>query len=213
VLPELDGTEANGFSMALARRLATRRLIAVYVVTGALVIGHFAAYTYLAPLARAHGDITGSAYGVLLLGYGAAGLVATVALGRIVDNRPRLSFAIPVATVAVAAFAIGANGNVAAVTVVAVVAWGGALVSVPAMLQAAVLRVAADADVASSVYVVAFQIGIGGGAGLGGILVDSGRLDTTTLVACAGAVLALVVGLASRGVFPAEGHPEVAERE
>lgn len=219
VLPELPGAESAGFSTALFRRLATPRLLALYAVTGLLVIGHFAAYTYLAPLAEAHGGITGAGYGALLLGYGAAGLAATVGLGRLVDRRPRLSFAVPMATLAVATAVLGHSGTVA-LTIVVVLAWGGAFVCLPVMLQSAVLRVAADPDVASAVYVVAFQIGIGGGAALGGALVDAGSTDLTTVVASLATLVALVIGLARRGLFPrsavlvaAEPHHEVAQHD
>jgi predicted MFS family arabinose efflux permease len=219
VLPPLPGAESAGFSAALFRRLATPRLLSLYAVTVLMVIGHFAAYTYLAPLAVAHGGISGSGYGVLLLGYGGAGLAATIGLGRIVDRRPRLSFALPMATLAIATAVLGHSGATW-LTIVAVLAWGGAFVCLPVMLQAAVLRVAADPDVASAVYVVAFQIGIGGGAALGAGLVDAGHLDVTTVVASLGTFVALVVGVACRGLFPrsalavpSEPHVEVAQHE
>lgn len=219
VLPPLSGAQTSGFSTALFRRLATGRLLAVYAVTALLVVGHFAAYTFVAPLSAAHGGITGSGYGALLVGYGGAGLAATVLFGRLVDRRPRLSFAVPAATVAVAVAVLGRSPS-AAVTAVAVLGWGAAFVCLPVVLQSAVLRVAGDPEVASAVYVVAFQIGIGGGAALGGLLVDAGHLDLTTVVASLGALAAFGTGLACRGLFPrsaalapSERHPEVAQHE
>ena len=75
-------------------------------------------------------------------------------------------------------------------TSVAVLAWGAGFTAVPVCLQAAVMRVAADAqDAASAVYVVAFQIAVL-------------------------AVLAAVVGLSARRSFPlrAPAHEPVAVR-
>ena len=197
------------------RQLAERRLVALYVVTLVAVIGQFAAYSYIAPLAREHGGFVGSGYGLLLLGYGAAGLVGIVISTRVVDVRPRLAFVVPTATIVVALTALAVIGRSPVLTAIAVVAWGGAFTTLPVVLQGGVLRVApAVSDVASSVYVVAFQIGIGGGAFAGGMLVDAGDLDATTYVAATAALVALVVGLATRGLFPARhagGRAEAAE--
>ncbi len=204
LLPLLPGSDDAGFSRLLVGRLAERRLVTLYVVTLLVVVGQFAAYSYIAPIARAHGGFVGTGYGVLLLGYGAAGLVGILLVTRVVDVRPRLAFVVPTATIAVALSVLGVIGRNPVVTAFAVVAWGGAFTTLPVTLQGGVLRVApAVSDVASAVYVVAFQIGIGGGAFVGGLLVDAGDLDATTWLAAGSALLALLVGLAGRGLFPA----------
>ena len=219
VLPALPGAESAGFSPELLRRLARPHLLAVYAITIALVIGQFAAYSYLAPIVQAHGGITGSGYSALLLVYGALGLVAVVVLGRLVDSHPRRSFAVPMATIAIATAVLSLVGHSTVLTTITVLAWGGAFTAIPVMLQAAVLRWSQDPDVASAVYVVAFQIGIGGGAALGGVLVDGGHLDASIAITTVGATLGLVIGVCVRGLFPrrpsapAEAHLEVAQHE
>jgi predicted MFS family arabinose efflux permease len=73
----------------------------------------------------------------------------------------------------------------------------------PVVLQAAVLRVAPrSADTASSLYVVGFQIGIGGGALVGSLLVNAGLLAVLPVAALALAALGLVIVLAARRAFP-----------
>jgi hypothetical protein len=104
--------------------------------------------------------------------------------------------------VALAVLAAAAPGS-AVVTVAAVAAWGAAFTAVPVALQSAVLRVAPQsADTASALYVVTFQVGIGGGALAGSVLVNSGLVAqlplTGTLLAAAGTVLLL----AARRAFP-----------
>lgn len=204
LLPELPGARDAGFSRVLLRRLAERRLVALYLVTLVVVVGQFAAYSYIAPLARVHGGFVGTGYGLLLLGYGTAGLIGIVISTRVVDVRPRLAFVVPTATIVVALTVLALIGRNPVLTVVAVVAWGGAFTTLPVVLQGSVLRVApAVSDVASAVYVVAFQIGIGGGAFVGGMLVDAGDLDATVGLAAAAAFVALAVGVATSGLFPA----------
>ncbi len=211
LLPALPGSDDAGFSRSLLRRVAERRLVALYVVTLVAVVGQFAAYSYIAPLARDHGGFVGAGYGALLLGYGAAGLIGIVISTRVVDVRPRLAFVLPTATIVVALAALGLIGRNPVLTAVAVVVWGGAFTTLPVVLQGGVLRVAPSvSDVASAVYVVAFQIGIGAGALVGGALVDGGNLDTITWVAAGAALVALLVGLGVRGLFPARHEPPAA---
>jgi predicted MFS family arabinose efflux permease len=73
-------------------------------------------------------------------------------------------------------------------------------------LQAAVLRVAPrSADTASALYVVAFQIGIGGGALAGSLLVNAGELAVLPAAGLALAAIGLLIVLLSPRAFPARG--------
>ncbi len=184
------------------RTVRSRALTPVCAVTTVLVVGHFAAYTYIAPLVRRDGGLAGAGLSALLLGYGAAGLAGTLLVGRAVDRRPG---AVLVGTVGVVALSLVvltvARADVA--MVLAVLAWGAGFTAVPVCLQSAVLRVAPDAqDAASAVYVVAFQIGIGGGALLGERLFGAGLLDALPPIAAVLAVAAGAVGLSARRAFP-----------
>ena len=77
-----------------------------------LVIGQFAAYTYIARLVRDSAGLQGFALSAPLLGYGGAGLLGTVVAGRFVDRGPGPTLATCVALVAAAllALASGAAG-------------------------------------------------------------------------------------------------------
>jgi predicted MFS family arabinose efflux permease len=90
-------------------------------------------------------------------------------------------------------------------TVLVTLLWGGAFTAIPVLLAAAPLRIAPRArDAASALYVVAFQVGIGGGAFLGERLVRAGHLGVLPLVAGGLAIAAVVlVATLGRRVFPA----------
>ena len=222
VLPKLDplphdretrlGTQLRA-SVTIIR---DRRVAMLCATTALLVIGHFAAYTYIAPLVRRDGGLTGGGLSALLLGYGAAALAASYFVGRLVDRRPGPALAVLLAVVA------GSVGLLAPVlgpvpTVLATLLWGGAFCAIPVCLAATVLRIAPRArDAASAVYVVAFQIGIGGGAFVGERLTSAGHLGTLPLLAAALAVVALIMVVMSRSVFPArlnESDHHAAEGE
>jgi predicted MFS family arabinose efflux permease len=186
-------------SVAIVR---DRRVAMLCVTTALLVVGHFAAYTYIAPLVRRDGGLEGAGLSALLLGYGAAALIASYFVGRIVDRRPGPALSVLLAVVAVSvALLAPVLGPVP--TIVATLLWGGAFCAIPVCLAATVLRIAPRArDAASAVYVVAFQIGIGGGAFVGERLTSAGHLGALPLLAAGLAVLALILVATSRQVFP-----------
>ncbi|SHH46396.1 Predicted arabinose efflux permease, MFS family [Jatrophihabitans endophyticus] len=174
----------------------------VCIVTAVVVIGHFAAYTYIAPLVHRAGGLDGLALSALLLGYGGAGLIGNLVGGRAVDRRPGPGLAgfVGIAVAALVAIAL-TPGTVG--TVLAVLAWGVGFSAVPVSLQSAILRVAPHAqDSASALYVVAFQIGIGGGALLGERLYAGGQLGLLPGLAALTALIALAVVVGARGSFP-----------
>ncbi|GAA0221472.1 MFS transporter [Cryptosporangium japonicum] len=191
--------------------LRNRSLFAICATTAVLMIGLFAAYTYLAPLVRRDAGLEGTALSALLLGFGAAGLVGNWIIGRWVDRSPGPLLTTLIAVMVLALATLTPVLGVAP-TVVAVLAWGAAMTATPIILQAAVLRVAPEAgDAASAVYVVAFQIGIGGGSLLGERFVSAGRLGWLPLFAALLAVGAWVIVRASRTAFPARLPAETRE--
>jgi predicted MFS family arabinose efflux permease len=183
--------------------IARNRRVALYCgITTVIVIGHFAAYTYIAPLVRRDGGLEGVGLSVLLLGYGAAGLIANYLVGGYVDRRPGpvLTLLLGVVTVSVALLAPTLG---VAPTVIFTLLWGAAFTAIPVCLASGILRVAPRSrDAASAVYVVAFQVGIGGGAFIGERFVTGGMLGVLPLLAAILAFVSCVLVAASRTVFP-----------
>ena len=189
---------------AIPAALRSGPLAAVCAVTVLVVTGHFIPYTYISALVRRDAGLAGLALSAVLLVYGVAGIAGIGLTGWLTDRRPRLAAAgcAVTLTAALAVMAAAAPGS-AVLTIAAVAAWGAAFTALPVALQSAVLRVAPrSADTASALYVVMFQVGIGGGALAGSILVDNGLLGqlpvTGTVLAAAGAA----VLLAARRAFP-----------
>ncbi len=96
----------------------------------------------------------------------------------------------------------------------ATLAWGAGFTALPICLQSAVLRVAPDIpDTASALYVVAFQIGIGGGALAGAGLLGAHELSTIPDVALAVFLAGSLLAALARVTFAADGahaaHPAV----
>ena len=181
-----------------------RQVLLLCLITALLVIGHFSAYTYIAPLVRRDAGLEGAGLSLLLLGYGFVGLITNYAVGRFVDRRPGTML---VGLLAVLAVSVALLAPVLGLvpTVIVTLLWGGAFTAIPVLLAAAPLRIAPRArDAASALYVVAFQIGIGGGAFLGERMMRAGHLGGLPLVTAGFAVLAIaVVVTVGRRAFPA----------
>ena len=182
-------------------------LLVICAITMLIVTAQFSVYTFIAPIVRRDGHLHGLDLSLVLLLYGAAGIVSNTVNGRIVDRRPRLvalSGAVLVAG-ALATLAVLGPGS-ARWTVLAVVIWGAAFGAVPLSLQSRVLRVAPDApDNASSLLVVSFQIGIGGGALLGALVDRSGHVAALPTIGMALAATAALAVLAARATFAVGG--------
>ena len=90
VLPAIASGEAHlGRREILTGALKRPRLLVVCAVTLLVALGQFVAFTYLAPIVRAHTGLTGTGLSAVLLAYGAAGVVGVAAVGAVTDRRPR----------------------------------------------------------------------------------------------------------------------------
>lgn len=177
--------------------LAVARWCALVVLIAA---AHLATFTFLAERA-AYAGVTGTGLAALLLAMGGGGLAGTVLMARLHDPHPRASTLGSVAVMTLSLLACGADLG-PFVLGVAVVAWGGAYSALVVALQAFMLRDAPEwAQLASSWYVLFFQVGIAAGSGLGAALIA--RVDSTTALALVSAGLAgcglVLATVATRG--------------
>jgi predicted MFS family arabinose efflux permease len=174
----------------------------VVTATALLVLGHFTVYTYVTPLLHDVGAFSEAAVSMLLALYGLAGFVGTWLGGVLVDRRPQPALLGTIALMAAALVLLGAGIHLQPLTVAAVALWGTAFAALPVTLQASVLHLGATApDAASSWYVAAFNLGIGGGALTGGLMGAStvAVLPWTALIAV---VPAFVLTWTTRAAFP-----------
>ncbi len=209
MLPAVPGT-APGARVRMKDVVRIPGLLAVVSATAVIMLGHFSFITYIAPfLSRA--GVTEAGLGPALLGYGAAGALGLLIAGVVVDQRLRPAMVVSAALLAGTFIALTAANVIGISTAVAVVgasASGFALGGLPVFLQAATLRVAPGAaEAASALNASAFNIGIGGGALLGGLTVD--HWGTAALPAVAGTLTLL--GLAVVVVGRRVGSTAVAD--
>lgn len=139
-----------------------------------VMTGHNLFYTYIAPfLIGPVGLDVGAVAGVLFL-YGGAGAIGVLLAGLLADRFPRLALVASIVGVMISVLVIGLFPTEPWVVLPAMVAWSIAFGGLPAMIQTRMLHTASARmrDVASAYQTTAFNIGIGGGALIGGILLD-----------------------------------------
>jgi predicted MFS family arabinose efflux permease len=206
-----ESAERHEGRSTMRRTLADRDLATVDVTTLIVVLGHLAAFTYITVIISEYVGLTGPATSGLLLAHGVAGLLGLVLIGREVDRRPRGTALVVTAGFAACMLVLLVAGpGSSAVAGAAVVLWAVPAGGMSVVLQAAVLRVARGRqDLASAVYIVAYQIGIGGGAAIGGAFLDHGALPlavaTTAVCGLAGAAVVARSAAFGRAVAPERG--------
>lgn len=171
------------------RRIPGASVLAVARWCGIVVLvasAHLTVFTFLAERAGRAG-VTGTGFSVLLMVMGIAGLVGTLVMARVNDALPRLSTLVAMLAMSLALLVVALGvGPLALGAAVAV--WGTAYSALIVALQAFVLRDAAEwPQLASSWYVLFFQVGIAAGSGLGALVIA--RTADPQLLALIGACL------------------------
>lgn len=206
VLPS-GGTDSGEGAGAGAWDGSARRVVAVALAGGLVLVGHFAVFTYIAPLSTGLGGMGTGAVPGLLLVLGAGGAVG-VALSAVASDRyPGAAVVVAAALVAGGLVLVRLGGQYPALFVTGVAVWGVAIGAFPPMLQARVLRLSSPGfrPMAGGVVVTVLNLGTAAGAALGGVLLGHGQ---STLVVAAVAVAVLgALGLTVRRPHP--GSSEV----
>lgn len=172
VFPKLDA--GKPFTLGkLPTLLKTRSLVALYITTIVVVTGYFAGYGYIEPFFAqvanlAQGDIT-----TALVLFGVAGLAGSLLFARLgnVTLATFMRVAIGGIAVSLLAMALAAAGGMAASCVVCLM-WGLAASLYNVSGNAAVIKCAPEgaSSVAMSIYSGLYNLGIGTGTWLGGVV-------------------------------------------
>lgn len=168
-------------------------LICVFIFV--VVTGHNIFYTYIAPfLIGPVGLDPGAVAGILFL-YGGAGAIGLLLAGLLADRYPRGALAGSVIALIITVFVIGLFPTQPAVAVTAIVVWGATFGGIPSMVQTRMLHTASARmrDVASAYQTTAFNAAIGGGALIGGIILDRWTIKALPFVDAAITIVGLAV--------------------
>ncbi|UTT61462.1 MFS transporter [Microcella humidisoli] len=197
VLPPVEHrTHARDAVVGRPARDATLAPVLVLCTTVVLVtLGHATFYTYIAAWVIDVAGFEGSAVAGVLLLFGAAGAIGVAVAGVLGDRFPRALLPVLLVGVGLSVAGLAALAAHPFAVIVLIVLWSAFLGGVPVIFQARLLQTASPAllDIAAAWLTVAFNIGIGGGALLGGFVIGAWSLAALPLVTVA--LLLAAIGL------------------
>ncbi|MET8542178.1 MFS transporter [Kitasatospora sp. NPDC004799] len=196
-LPALPVSERARLG-GLADALRHRGVAAGIAITGFVVLGHFAGYTYVRPVLESGAGLSSGVIATCLLVYGLAGVAGNFTLGPLSGRRPRTAVLLALTGVALAAALLGYATGVVTVLLVLVV-WGAAYGGVSISTQAWV-RTADPARIEASAAVWAgvFNASIALGSFAGGLVVDRAGNHAVLLTAAGLTAVGLLLALLTR---------------
>lgn len=202
-VPNFPG-QSSAERLSLRTVLALPGVLPVLLVTLGFVLAHNALYTYIAPFLSLSG--LGGQVDLLLLVFGLASVLGIWLTGLFIDTRLRTLVVGSCALFAIAGLALGLFARQPLVVVLCLAIWGLSYGGAATLLQTASAEAAGKAgDVAQSLVVTGWNLGIAGGGLVGGAVLPTfgaGWLPWPLLVL---ALFALMVCLlATDHGFPAQ---------
>ncbi len=187
-------SESRGYLYQLPQLIRNPLLQRICFATVLALTGHFCAFTYISVLLEKGIGISSSHLAFYLFLFGGAGVLGSVLAGKLADHHLRHACQLIMAIMAVvimlfAFLPIGTN----ILAGLLVIVWGAGICILTITLQSLILILPSHlTDAASAIYVSMFNIGIGSGALLGGLLTDH---ISTQSVAWVGSAILLVAAI------------------
>jgi len=196
-LPRLPSVNSGSLS-SLKVFLKRPSLMMVFALTVIVITAQFTAYSYIEPFALNVAHFSSTQTTTLLLIYGAAGFFGSYLFGKFAKKYPKLPIPLSSLTLAISMLLLTTLSIDFVSFSVLSLFWGMAIICFSLAQQAKALNLASDAtDVAMAIYSGLYNVGIGGGALLGGLVTANYGLNhigvVGGIIAVLGTLLALVL--------------------
>jgi predicted MFS family arabinose efflux permease len=174
------------------------------ITTLLLVVGNFAAYTFVEPFLRQRTEVSAPLVSVFLLLYGVAGIVGNFAVGRPLAARMRPTILVVIAVLGLSVLAMPLLALAVPGALLVLAFWGLSYGALPVGMQTWVFtadRIRSEGG--SALYISCFQISLAAGAFVGGRIVDATSVSTAMFTGAALAAAAFIVFAALSRPVPA----------
>ncbi|HEY4268819.1 MAG TPA: MFS transporter [Galbitalea sp.] len=207
-------TEEEATSAVPRRDHSVTAVVFVCVITAITMIGQYTFYTFIAPYLIREVGLSEANVGRALFAYGIAGAVSLVLVALWLGKRPRFGLMLSLIAVVVGVFVLAVVPSVLPLAITAFFVWGLAMGNLPPLLQTRMLHAAPARirDTASAFYTTAFNVGIGGGALVGSLVLAGFGLTALPRVFLGILVLAIVLVIVSDALLRQRPQRRVIER-
>lgn len=201
-LPALP-SEAEARTGGVFRVLRRPGVAVGMAAVAVLFAGQFALFTYIRPFLETVTRVDVSSLSLILLALGAAGLVGTWLIGRLLRRGLHALLVGPPLVLALIALALPALGALPAPTALLLAGWGLVATAAPVAWWTWLARTLPDdAEAGGGLLVAVVQLAITAGASIGGLLVDASgyraAFAASAALLCGAALLAAQGARAAR---------------
>ena len=188
-LPRLPSVNSGSLS-SLKVLIKRPSLMIVFALTVIVITAQFTAYSYIEPFALNIAHFSSSQTTTLLLIYGAAGFLGSYLFGKFGTKYPKVAIPLSCTILAISMLLLTPlSTNFVSFSILSLF-WGMAIICFSLAQQAKTLSLASDAtDVSMAIYSGLYNVGIGGGALLGGLVTTGYGLNS---IGVTGGILAVV---------------------
>lgn len=191
VFPAMPSTQSVRFK-SLPTLLSNKSLRKIYLLTALFITGQFTAYSYIEPFLAQNG-VSESAITTILVLFGCSGIVASVVFSRYYDTHHLTFVNLSLFGVALSLLMLYFSAFYLPFVVVVIIFWGFAIACFNVVFQSQTINLAPNASaVAMSMYSGIYNVGIGGGALVGGIVSEDLGVSFVGFVGGAIALVACV---------------------
>ncbi len=207
-------TEEDATSAVPRRDHSVTAVVFVCVITAITMIGQYTFYTFVAPYLIREAGLREATIGPALFAYGIAGAVSLVLVAFWLGRRPRFGLMLSLIALVVVIFVLAVAPSVLPLAIPAFIVWGLAMGNLPPLLQTRMLHAAPARirDTASAFYTTAFNVGIGGGALVGSLVLAGFGLTALPLVYLGILVVAIALVIVSDALLRQRPGRRVVER-
>lgn len=191
-----DGSESR--SEMLKDVIACRPLMMIYLITAVIVTGHYTGYSYIEPFLALVLRIAPEAITFTLCLFGVAGLLGSALMTRYFPRHPRTVISASCILLPAMMLLLRPLAVVGGLPVLCLlcILWGLSLTVYNISFQNEIIDLSPrNSAVAMSIYSGIFNLGIGGGAFVGGMVCDRGLMSEILLVGGLIALLAATYAL------------------
>ena len=195
LLPQLPSVNAGSLK-SLPLLIKRPSLMGVYVLTALAITAHFTAYSYIEPFVQQIALLSGDFATITLFIFGIAGMLGSTIFAHFKHTYPFTIVVSSLTALIVSLIFMLPLAPYQSPRSILCLFWGIAICLISLILQVTVLELTPDAtDVAMSLYSGIYNIGIGGGAFVGSLVISHSSMKHVGIVGALFGSVALVLAI------------------